>query len=174
MRVFFCLLLGILEVLIRSGSEHRLGAVLGAGAAALSAGGEARPSGELAVDGASEPVASHGIDERSTCCTTTGGMGENRSTAGLGAHGAAGLGASSPGVNIAINVQHNLLQGLIWVRAGAARSMWATGVMTERVLVSVPIVPQFLEQALKQALKPYQPEALTSRGQRCCRSKMTV
>ena len=70
--------------------------------------------------------------------------------------------------------QQNLLQGLIWVRAGAARSMWATGVMTERVLVSVPIVPQFLEQALKQALKPYQPEALTSRGQRCCRSKMTV
>ena len=66
MRFFFCLLLGILEVLIRSGSEHRLGAVLGAGAAALSAGGEARPSGELAVDGASEPVASHGIDERST------------------------------------------------------------------------------------------------------------
>jgi hypothetical protein len=129
---------------------------------------------KLAVDGASEPVASHGIDERSTCCTTTGGMGENRSTAGLGAHGAAGLGASSPGVNIAVNVQHNLLQGLIWVRAGAARSMWATGVMTERVLVSVPIVPQFLEQALKQALKPYQPEALTSRGQRCCRSKMTV
>ena len=79
-----------------------------------------------------------------------------------------------PGVNIAVNVQHNLLQGLIWVRAGAARSMWATGVMTERVLVSVPIVPQFLEQALKQALKPYQPEALTSRGQRCCRSKLTV
>ena len=93
MRFFFCLLLGILEVLIRSGSEHRLGAVLGAGAAALSAGGEARPSGELAVDGASEPVASHGIDEQSTCCT---GMGGNRSTAGLGAHGAAGLGASSP------------------------------------------------------------------------------
>ena len=90
-------------MLIRSGSEHRLGAVLGAGAAALSAGGEARPSGELAVDGASEPVASHGIDERSTCCTTTGGMGENRSTAGLGAHGAAGLGASSPGGNIAVN-----------------------------------------------------------------------
>ena len=80
----------------------------------------------------------------------------------------------SPGVNIAVNVQQNLLQGLIWVRAGAARSMWAAGVMTERVLVSVPIVPQFLEQALKQALKPYQPEALTSRGQRCCRSKMTV
>jgi len=79
-----------------------------------------------------------------------------------------------PGVNIAVNVQQNLLQGLIWVRAGAARSMWAAGVMTERVLVSVPIVPQFLEQALKQALKPYQPEALTSRGQRCCRSKMTV
>jgi hypothetical protein len=48
---------------------------------------------KLAVDGASEPVASHGIDEQSTCCT---GMGGNRSTAGLGAHGAAGLGASSP------------------------------------------------------------------------------
>jgi hypothetical protein len=44
--------------------------------------------------------------------------------------------------------QHDLLQGLIWVRAGAARSPW-TGVMTEWVLVLVPIVLQFLEQALK-------------------------
>jgi len=108
-----------------------------------------------------------------------GGMGENRATAGLGAHMVPQVlvqvvQQGPPGVNIAVNVQQNLLQGLIWVRAGAARSMWAAGVMTERVLVSVPIVPQFLEQALKQALKPYQPEALTSRGQRCCRSKMTV
>ena len=164
---------------IAVGSKGNDGASLGLVGGTIVGGSSIGVAAKLAVDGASEPVASHGIDERSTCCTTTGGMGENRSTAGLGAHGAAQVlvqvvQQGPPGVNIAVNVQQNLLQGLIWVRAGAARSMWAAGVMTERVLVSVPIVPQFLEQALKQALKPYQPEALTSRGQRCCRSKMTV
>ena len=132
---------------------------------------------KLAVDGASEPVASHGIDERSTRVAPpqeAWARIERVLVPMVPQVLVQVVQQGPPGVNIAVNVQHNLLQGLIWVRAGAARSMWATGVMTERVLVSVPIVPQFLEQALKQALKPYQPEALTSRGQRCCRSKMTV
>ena len=57
--------------------------------------------------------------------------------------------------------QQNLLQGLIWVRVGAARSPWAVRAMSERVLVLVPIVPQVLEQTLK----PDQPEALASTEQ---------
>ena len=78
------------------GSEGNDGASLGLVGGTIVGGSSIGVAAKLAVDGASEPVASHGIDERSTCCTTTGGMGENRSTAGLGAHGAAGLGASSP------------------------------------------------------------------------------
>ena len=78
---------------IAVGSQGNDGASLGLVGGTIVGGSSIGVAAKLAVDGASEPVASHGIDEQSTCCT---GMGGNRSTAGLGAHGAAGLGASSP------------------------------------------------------------------------------
>ena len=54
--------------------------------------------------------------------------------------------------------QQNLLQGLIWARAGAARSPWAVRAMTERVLV-LSAAP--LSAAAASAL----PQNLQSMGQ---------
>ncbi len=63
---------------IAVGSKGNDGASLGLVGGTIVGGSSIGVAAKLAVDGASEPVASHGIDERSTCCTTTGGMGENR------------------------------------------------------------------------------------------------